>query len=101
MMKACHIWLCFKLLLAKVNTACTKLNRSILPNVKQITYICIICMMLYAYKIMCFIKLESLLIDHFLPNLQVHTRYMYIMFSVYFSMIYIFVRNFHTVLIHV
>lgn len=101
MMKACHIWLCFKLLLAKVNTACTKLNRSILPNVKQITYICIICMMLYAYKIMCFIKSESLLMDHFLPNLQVHTRYMYIMFSVYFSMIYIFVLNFHAVLIHV
>lgn len=100
-MKACHIWLCFKVLLAKVNTACTKLNRSILPNVKQITYICIICMILYAYKIMCFIKSESLLIDHFLPNLQVHTRYMYIMFSVYFSMIYIFVLNFHTVLIHV
>lgn len=74
MMKACHtcIWLCFKLLLAKVNTACTKLNRSILPNVKQIMYICIICMILYAYKIMCLIKSESLLKDHFLPNL-VHT----------------------------
>lgn len=97
MMKACHIWLRFKVLLAKVNTACTKLNRSILPNVKQITCICIICMILYAYKIICFIKSTTLLKDHFLPNL-VHTRY--IMFSVYFSMIYIFV-NFYTVLIHV
>lgn len=49
MMKACHIWLCFKVLLAKVNTACTKLNRSILPNVKQITYI----IMYYMHDIIC------------------------------------------------